>query len=178
MSPTKPPTQIEVWRTEVQRSIPYPISYTPTESVYHAPPIAPPSFWKKILRRSSQPPPPNPELLLPTSPTKLEGSKRSKLKNSLKGRRKDEDVEEEQGVRTEMYDRTPSPTIRRRSSLMVPGDEHEHEDRGSSMEVGDEEEGDVDASLRERRARLERAARLLDREKERRKDDEMRKDSG
>lgn len=57
---------------------------------------------------------------------------------------------------------------------MVPGDEHEHEDRGSSLEVGNEDdENDIDAGLRERRERLERAARLLEREKERRRGEQV-----
>ncbi|KAF8854951.1 hypothetical protein BDZ45DRAFT_676574 [Acephala macrosclerotiorum] len=75
-----------------------------------------------------------------------------------------------------MYDRTPSPAHQRKGSLQIPEDEHDHEDRASSMEVGDEdEEDDIDAGLRERRERLERAARLLERGKAKRKEDEMRK---
>lgn len=61
-------------------------------------------------------------------------------------------------LRTEMYDRTPSPTQRRKVSLMIPGDV-EDRDRASSLEVASaESEDDV---LKRKRERLERAARLL-----------------
>ncbi|KAE8446933.1 hypothetical protein EG329_011564 [Mollisiaceae sp. DMI_Dod_QoI] len=196
MSPTKPkpPTQIEVWRTEVQRSIPHPHthpSFTPTESEYHLPAIAPPSFWKKILRRSSlsrsnsyslsSRPNPNPNpgtFLSPTSASKVVLSRRSKIATKLKGKSA---VEEVEGGRTEMYDRTPSP--RRKGSVQIPGEE----ERGSSMEVGSENcdvESEV-AGLKERRERLERAARLLSddarrKEKSRKEGraDGMRRDDG
>jgi len=104
------------------------------------------------------------------------------LSKKLKGKSEVEEVDE--GVRTQMYDRTPSPTVqRRKGSLQIPGGE----ERGSSIEVGSanyDVESEV-AGLEERRERLERAARLLNsdaRQKEKSskagKDSELRREDG
>jgi hypothetical protein len=106
-------------------------SFTPTKAEYIAPVIRQPSFWKKVLKKRSRP-------SIRVEETKQEG----------------------QNVRTEMYDG------RERGEgdggLRVPGDgdgERERSRGGSSMEICSVE-SEMNG-LKERRERLERAARLL-----------------
>jgi hypothetical protein len=105
--------------------------FTPSESAYLAPPIRQPSFWKKILRRDS----------------KSSGSgSASKSRNQDYGK---------DSVKTEMYEPGEKEADDR---LRVPEQEVEL-GRDSSMEIGS---GESElGGLRERRERLERAAKLL-----------------
>lgn len=106
-------------------------SFTPSESEYLAPPIRQPSFWKKILRRDSK---------------SLSAGGASKLKNRSEGK---------DSVKTEMYDPRGKEA---EDGLRVPEQEVEL-GRESSMEIGS---GESElGGLRERRERLERAAKLL-----------------
>jgi hypothetical protein len=106
-------------------------SFTPTETKYIAPVIRQPSFWKKVLKKRSRP-------SIRVEETKREG----------------------QNVRTEMYDGREKGEGE--GALRVPGDgdgERERSRGGSSMEICSVE-SEMNG-LKERRERLERAARLL-----------------
>jgi hypothetical protein len=108
-------------------------SFTPTEAEYIAPVIRQPSFWKKVLKNRSRP------------SIRVEEAKRK--------------VEDEgQNVRTEMYDGREKGDGE--GGLRVPGDGDGDDRGGSSMEIGSVE-SEMNG-LKERRERLERAARLLD----------------
>jgi hypothetical protein len=122
----KSPGRIEVWRHEVSNS------FTPSETEYLAPPIAQPSFWKKILRRDSK-------------SSRSEGAA-AKLQDHSEGK---------ESVKTEMYD----PEEKQVDEGLVVPDQGEDIGRESSMDMAsaDSELG----GLRERRERLERAAKLL-----------------
>jgi hypothetical protein len=106
-------------------------SFTPTEGEYLAPPIRQPSFWKKILRRDSR-------------SSHSGTAARSKNQNEAKD-----------GEKTEMYD----PGEKQDEGLLVPELEGVMARAGSSMEIGSA--GSELGGLRERRERLERAAKLL-----------------
>jgi hypothetical protein len=106
-------------------------SFTPTEAEYIAPVIRQPSFWKKVLKKRSRP-------SIRVEETKREG----------------------QNVRTEMYDGREKGEGD--AGLRVPGNgdgERERSRGGSSMEICSVE-SEMDG-LKEKRERLERAARLL-----------------
>jgi hypothetical protein len=108
--------------------------FTPSESEYLAPPIQQPSFWRKILKRDP----------------KIPGSG-STSRFKIQGDGKD-------SVKTEMYDPEDKEGD---AGLRVPEQEAEL-GREGSMEnwSGESELG----GLRQRRERLERAARLLNRD--------------
>jgi hypothetical protein len=157
----KPSLQIEIWRTEVSNYTPTPASPStssqPSTSLQNINPN-PPAFWKKYINRSSSSSAsnqgqatnsPDPPLTTSSSPTKT-------FKERIKRKMKSEEEGELEGVRTQMYD-GPLHLI----------DEHGHEGRGS-MDAGDSEDVDVDVDeeseddlLKQKRERLERAARLL-----------------
>jgi hypothetical protein len=106
-------------------------SFTPSESGYLAPPIRKPSFWKKILRRNSN------------------------SSNFGTGRRSKSYGDGKDSVKTEMYD----PVEKEEEGLRVSEQAGETRRGGSSMEIGSAES--ELGGLRERRDRLERAAKLL-----------------
>jgi hypothetical protein len=106
-------------------------SYAPSEREYLAPPIQQPSFWKKILRRD---------------PISLGSGSTSKLKDHS---------DEKGSMKTEMYEPGEKEAD---DGLRIPEQEGEL-GRESSMEIGSGE-SEV-GGLKERRERLERAAKLL-----------------
>jgi hypothetical protein len=106
-------------------------SFTPSETEYLAPPIRQPSFWKKVLRRDSK-------------SSNRDSARRSKSQGEVKD-----------SAKTEMYD----PAEKEDEGQRVPEQEGEMAREGSSMEIGSAES--ELGGLRERRERLERAAKLL-----------------
>jgi len=106
-------------------------SFTPSQSEYLAPPIRQPSFWKQILRREP------------------------KLSDSGTCRRSNSHGDAKDSVKTEMYD----PMEKEDEGLGVPERDRESGREGSSMEIGSAES--EAGGLRERKSRLERAAKLL-----------------
>ena len=109
-------------------------SFAPTETELLQPPIRQPSFWKKILRRDS----------------KSTGSANSKLNSQNDGK---------DSVKTEMYD--PEEKVTGADGMRGP-EEGRNLGRESSMEIGS---GESElGGFSERRKRLERAAKLLNKD--------------
>lgn len=106
-------------------------SFTPSESEYLAPPIRPPPFWKKILRRDSK-------------SSGAGGAARSKYHDDGK-----------ESVKTEMYD----PEEKQADDGLMVSDQVGDIGKESSMDMASAES--ELGGLRERRERLERAAKLL-----------------
>lgn len=82
------------------------------------------------------------------------------------GKNNVEDTEDEEGVKTKMYNNPSSPSSEKSQSLVVPKQEGGEKKSASSMDIWSDAENYVDEKLRERRERLERAAKLLSRERE------------